>query len=210
MRKNAGFTLLELMVALVLFSFIGMGSYKMLVTVLDAREATARHADSLRALQRMLFTIDEDFTEIIRRPLPQQGKQSAGQEIYFSGGESGTLMRFTRQGWRPAFAEKQADLAEVAYLVKDGALMRRITPVPVIAGKETPPQTLVEKVTNIRIRFLDKKQVWHDKWPVYGKKLPTIPGLKLPRMIEQPVPQAVELFFTVPGYGEIRRLLVLP
>src|ERR1700722_3756848 len=52
MRRDAGFTLLELLVALTIFSLIGLGAHTMLHSILQARETEASHALHLPQLQK--------------------------------------------------------------------------------------------------------------------------------------------------------------
>ena len=47
-NKSQGFTLLEVMIAVAIFSLLAMGTYRMLSTVLKTDEVTRQHERDLR------------------------------------------------------------------------------------------------------------------------------------------------------------------
>jgi general secretion pathway protein J len=65
----AGFTLLELLVALAVFAFVSMMAYGGLRSVLDAREHTDRASRNLAELQLALTLMGRDLGHVVARPV---------------------------------------------------------------------------------------------------------------------------------------------
>ncbi|WP_420384147.1 type II secretion system protein GspJ [Novosphingobium sp.] len=60
----AGFTLIEMMVALLLFALISLAGVSLVETVARMQRATAGRADRLADIQRALFLVDADFSQL--------------------------------------------------------------------------------------------------------------------------------------------------
>lgn len=67
--RAAGFTLLELLVALAVFAFVSMMAYGGLRSVLDAREHTDRASRNLAELQLALTLMGRDLGHVVARPV---------------------------------------------------------------------------------------------------------------------------------------------
>lgn len=62
MKQSArGFTLLEVLIAIAIFALLGLGSYRMLHSVLNTDEATRRHELQLREVVRALYVLEQDL-----------------------------------------------------------------------------------------------------------------------------------------------------
>jgi general secretion pathway protein J len=111
---SRGFTLLELLISIAIFSTLGLGAYQMLQTVTRSHEnvqaATAGHTQLNFALSMMQKDLGQFVPRIIRdeygEPLPP---------ITFQ--ENDYVMEFTRLGWSNPAGRQRSNLQRVAYSV---------------------------------------------------------------------------------------------
>lgn len=123
-HTRLGFTLLELLVALTITVFIGIGSYAMLRSVTHAQAAAKRHSEQLVALQKAVWLMTEDFEQMLpssmnaappalgRTPLPL-GRTHPEYDI-----------QLTRKGWSNPLGLPRSNLMRVAYKL-DGQTLKR-------------------------------------------------------------------------------------
>ena len=78
MRKQHGFTLLELMVAMAIFAMLAVAGWQVFDSVNRARERAQFHADNLAVLQYAYLQLQQDMGQIIAYQAP--GGQSAGAD----------------------------------------------------------------------------------------------------------------------------------
>ena len=65
---SAGFTLIEMMVALLLFALISLAGVSLVETMARMQRATAGRADRLADIQRAMFLVDADFGQLASGP----------------------------------------------------------------------------------------------------------------------------------------------
>ncbi|WP_313328861.1 type II secretion system minor pseudopilin GspJ, partial [Stutzerimonas balearica] len=100
-RRTAGFTLLELLIAIALFALLGLGTYRMLEAVLRSDQATAEQEQRLRALSRAVWLFERDLQQVSPRPIRDAFGDEANAFIGQTAGEDGApLLELTRSGWR--------------------------------------------------------------------------------------------------------------
>lgn len=73
LHKQAGFTLLEVLVSIAVFSMIAMVSYSTLDTYIDHRERLGEHYGKLERLQRLFILLERDTQFIINRKVRNGG-----------------------------------------------------------------------------------------------------------------------------------------
>lgn len=159
-----GFTLLELMVAIVLFSMISTAAYKLFMSVTRAQETTRSVLDEMDKLQRAEIVLEKDLLQMTRRPVrDERGMQ---QPALKAPGPGGTLMEFTRSGWQNPLKAARSTLQRVAYAVEGNQLIRYYWPML----DRTPESTRVRQVVmsgvnGMKVRFLNDHRQWVSTWP---------------------------------------------
>lgn len=137
-RRTAttAFTLLELMVALVLFALVGMAAHRMLQAAITTQEKGRVQAQTLTALQKTMMQMMQDLT--------QSDPASLSSDATYA-------LSFQRRGWSNPLQLPRSDQLRISYAVRDGKLQRYYWP---IARREEAPQqqTLLEGVKDIRFR----------------------------------------------------------
>jgi general secretion pathway protein J len=164
-RRHAGFTLLELLVALSIFALLAAMAYGGLNTVLRERQLTEQQAVRLAQLQRTFLWLSRDLEQAINRPIRDE---YGDRQPALLGVEFGRYrLELTRGGWRNPAGRARSGLQRVAYGLRDGELVRVYWNVLDRAQDSEPFETaLLDGIDKLELRFLDDKQQWRDTWPV--------------------------------------------
>lgn len=199
LASQAGFTLLELLLALGIFALVSAMAYGGLRSVLEAHESLSVQTARLAALQKSFLQLARDLEQAVPRGI--RDAYGDAQRAFL--GEQdlalGTL-EFTRVG-RPNPARlTRSELQRVAYGVRDGNLHRWFWAV-LDRGDDRSPyeQTLLENVQELRIRYLDSQRTWQETWPPQQDFAQDSSSL----------PVAVEIVMEVTGVGSVTRLFRL-
>lgn len=67
--RSAGFTLVELLVALLLFALISVAGVSLVETIIGVERRTERRAERLAEIQRALFLVRSDFEQLSGGPV---------------------------------------------------------------------------------------------------------------------------------------------
>lgn len=193
-KNQRGFTLLEIIIAIGIFSLLALGANSVLTTVNSSNEISAVREAKLEQLQRAMLVIERDFLQIQSRVPRSQGSESrlvlSGGEFEFESDEYG--VGFVRGGWRnPQLRLKRSSLQNVAYRLQENRLERLHTNyVDVVIGTEPNVRVLLEGVTDFQVEVLREVQS-ELEWSQ------TIPDVDLP--------VAIAIIITTETFGVIRR-----
>lgn len=91
---EAGFTLLEVLVALILFALIALAGVALIDTVLDVQARTDGRLDRLADVERAMVVVTRDLTEIADAPLVGSAR-GIGFDRHGPGGVAGVSYRLT-------------------------------------------------------------------------------------------------------------------
>jgi general secretion pathway protein J len=195
-----GFTLIELMIALAIFAVLSAMTYGGLRAVLNARNHSEQQAERLASLQTALLIIGRDIEQTTPRAIRDVG--NGNQPAMMGGGTNtasitGSMLEFTRTGWRNPAGRARSNLQRVAYTVQNKQLLRMTWAALDQAPSQLPQTTvLLDKVNALEVRFLDQQMRWQLLWPLATTD--TAAQVILPR--------AVEVSIDVEGWGRIPRL----
>jgi general secretion pathway protein J len=197
-HRAAGFTLLELLVAVAILALVAVGSYRLLFDTIATRDAGLAHERALAALQRADMLMQRDLLQASPRPIRDEfGDVRPGFLL-----APERALEFTRRGWRNPLRETRSDLARVRYRLVGGQLLREHWLVLDRARDSAPVQTvLLDKVEELRVQVFAGGN-WTDTWPPLGDMQ------RDPRTL--PLPEAVEIRLKLQPWGEIRRVTLLP
>lgn len=110
----AGFTLVEALVALLIFSWLSLASYQVLDQVILAQEVNQRKSEQLRQYQRVSWQMARDFRQLVNRTVRDtNGDVLSALDI----GSGDYMIEFTRSGWQNPLQWPRSNLQRVAYSI---------------------------------------------------------------------------------------------
>jgi general secretion pathway protein J len=193
MKKNTGFTLVEVLIALFIFAIIASLMLTGLHAVLRSKKALDTHYAQLAELQLALTLMQRDFTQIVPRPITNS---SGVLEPPLLG--TVAVVNFTRAGVsNPLAVENRSTLQRITYQIQNGQLIR------ISAGQlDQLPNTgksqriLLQHISQAQFAYLDQNNQPREQWPLI------VNDMNLPR--------AIQVILTIPQLGSISRLFVIP
>lgn len=195
--RPAGFTLLELLVAMSIFAVISALALGGLNAVVGQQTLARAELAQLADLQRGFRLLTGDLAQIYPRYARDELGRSSELPL-LADGRGDYLVRFTRGGWTNPAELPRGTLQRVQYRLDDEKLIREYWPVvdhPL--GMEPRTEVLMEGVNEIEIAFLDEQAEWQLQWP----------PLRLADSGGAPRPRAVRLNLDLTEWGEIERLV---
>jgi general secretion pathway protein J len=186
-----GFTLIEMLIALIIFGMITAAGVTLLTLTVRTQETSERLLDTVSALRRTGALLNADLA----LAAPRVHRNGDGQPVAaFTGGNGGEalLMAFVRRGWEDENAFRSS-LQRVEYRLREGRLERwRYDAVDGAGHAVAMP--LLEGVRRVQLRYRDRDGSWRDRWdPTDAARLPT----------------AVEMVSDSEGQGQVRQLFLV-
>jgi len=122
MRTVSGFTLLELLIAMVIFSTMSLMAYAGLNSVLTSNRITEAYEKDLKGLQRSMMFLEKDIRQLVARPR-HAGYGESFAAVQTDLGLEGVL-EFTRSGNPNPAGVLRSSLQRVRYVLDEGELQR--------------------------------------------------------------------------------------
>lgn len=196
-HQQGAYTLIEIMIALFIFSVVSVIVVMSLQNILRVRATLQEKSAALAQLQKAMTIVSRDIEQIIDRPIRNE---SGRREFAFWGQEDGSqqTLTFTRAGWvNPGDSANRSTLQRVRYRFDKGQLLRATWSSLDRRENEMPSEKpLLSEIESIRWRYIDKENKSYTLWPATGST--------------SQLPSAVECNIVHPQWGEIRRLLIIP
>lgn len=186
-KLNLGFTLVEILIALTIFSIMAGITSSVLYSVFNARDKTTVHTQKLSEMQLALVIIEQDLSQILFKPVKTfEGKQTS---VFGLANE----VRFSRGGIaNPTMEKKQSSIVRVHYFVENEKLIRQ-SEAAVNRDLIIDPnqQILLNDVTKLQIEYINEAQMAQTSWA--QKKLP----------------YAIRLTIHTPYWGKLSQIFML-
>lgn len=203
--RAAGFTLLELLVAMGIFAIIGAMAMGGLNAVVGQATQAGIQNERLARLQRAMRLLSNDLGAIEPRFVRDQ--LGSGRELPVLADGRGTyLIRLTRGGWsNPAGLPHRGTLQRVQYRLEEGTLYREYWAVVDVGslGQEPRSEELLTGVREARFLFYDGKDTsgeWEQQWPPL-RSTAAGGGTR---------PRAIQVTLDLEDWGEIERIVEVP
>ncbi|HXH17267.1 MAG TPA: type II secretion system minor pseudopilin GspJ [Sphingomonas sp.] len=179
-HKEAGFTLIEVMVSLMIFGMIAAAGVAILSFSVKAQSATGAKLDDISALTRTMSILSADLAQASDRAT----RDEAGTRVPAFVGESGSgvtpMLRLVRAGWSNIDGAPRPSTQKVAYRVDAGTLQRIAYPM-IDGAQPLPPAALLTRVRQVALRYRIAG-AWNDRWDgASGRSLPDAMELTVQR-----------------------------
>ena len=192
MTRRAGFTLVEMLVALFIFGLLAAAGVTVMGYAVSSQTQVRSHMDRTAQFQRMRAILKADLAQAA----PRRTRGLDGQPTPFAfagGGSGGAVFILTRRGWENTDGRPRASLQYVEYRLID-ARLERSTRAALDGAPLGPPQILYEGVSSLRPAFLSR-----------GRWTPTWLGEPTTQL-----PDAVRLDMDLEGVGSVTQLFAVP
>ncbi|MFK4057759.1 type II secretion system minor pseudopilin GspJ [Brevundimonas sp. NPDC046655] len=192
MTRRTGFTLIEVMIALLIFALLAAAGVLVLSQSIDNRFVVKEATDRTAQLQRLRATLRADLGQAAPRRVRAANGQPAFAPILAAEAPGDPLLVLVRAGWSNPDGRPRASLQRVEYRLVEDRLERRVYPY-LDGARPGPPQILYQGVSAPSLAFISE-------------------GTEAPRFVptpDRPLPDAVRLDLTLEGYGPVRQLFVV-
>ena len=189
--KHKGFTLLEVLIAIAIFSIISLSSFSIFDTVLKGDEISKQRSERHNELQRAFLIIERDVLQIARRSIRLNGESPLNNFLQTSGDaftSDEQALAFVRHGWtNPNLLLPRSDMQAVAYRLVDETLERlHFNFVDAVVGEEPKVRPLIKNISELTFEYYDGKK-WQETWS------------------DKTLPLAIAIEVDTKDYGVIRR-----
>ncbi|CAI1654503.1 type II secretion system minor pseudopilin GspJ [Serratia entomophila] len=195
-RPQRGFTLVEMMLAIVIFSLLSLLALMIFQGVLKNSEIVQGKAAQMVQLQRALNAVERDFSHALARVPVNLAAQPGMPEFearQAADGAGNYRVMLIRHGWQnPGGRLPRSTLERVEYRLEQGWLTRLSYPElngPASAARRV---TLLAGVRRFQLRFYYQGE-WLAAWRASTW-----------------LPQAVEIAVDTGDLGPVRRIVLLP
>ena len=198
MKRQTGFTLIEILVAVAIFGLLSIAAYTVLDSGMRSKQQTETRLEHLAQLQRLFHTLNQDFQYIV----PRKTRNELGDLEPLLKGESDLAgeyfeLAFSRSHWRNPAGFRRSQLQYVQYRIEDKQIFRRHR-VFLDAAPNTPEidRLLAKDIESVRIQFKVQEEQWSDQWGRFSD--------------QASIPSAIRIQVTSALLGEIERYYHLP
>lgn len=193
MRRHAtGFTLVEMLVSLLIFSLLATAGVAVMAFTVDNRSGVSDRLQRLGDLQRTLGLLRQDLSQAAPRRV-RDGRGAPARSAFFGApeGQGDPVLAFSRRGWENPEGLARPSMQRVVWRLVDDRL-ERSAGAALDGAAPGPAQVVLEGVSELRLAYRHHGQ-WSPAWPGGHAA----------------VPDAVELRMQVEGIGELRQVFLM-
>ncbi|MDZ7791974.1 MAG: type II secretion system minor pseudopilin GspJ [Xanthomonadales bacterium] len=189
--KTGGYTLVEVLVAVMVFGILSASAYVALDALSRAAGGHRDRSEDFGALQLAVARMDADLRQLAARPVAAPAGRTEPALV----GEPRSL-RATRAGWANPAGLKRSTLQRFGWQLSGTEVQRVRWPVTdrVSEGRALT-ETVLPQVESLAFSYRDASGVWQERWPTDDA---------LARL-----PTAIEVLIDTRRFGRVRRVVVL-
>ena len=163
LKKILGFTLVEILVALLVFSVVGLLSARLLSQSVDNQNNLQDRGQRLAEIHRAMRVLQRDILQVSRRKI----RDAQGEELPALIVSDQGAIEFSRVGWRNPLRQPRSEVQRVGYRWQDEKVVRGYW-LTLDRSYDAEPafQTLLEDVETIEFFAVDQLGNEHKQWPL--------------------------------------------
>lgn len=194
---SAGFTLIEVLVAMAIFGVLTALAYGSLGEALNDSEMLTERMTRLQNIQRTMTYLSTDLLQAAPRPVRADLGQN--EPALLSSFASEFALQLTHNGWPNSAGVPRSTQQRTAYRIEDEELIRYHWNVLDRTVNNIPVATvLMENIDSLTFRFLRENGDWSDQWP---------PVTVQTTSNSNSLPRAVAITLVLPDQGELTRVV---
>jgi general secretion pathway protein J len=190
---EAGFTLVELLVSLLIFGMLGAAGVALLSFSVTSQGAAEERLRALSQVRRAHALLTADLAQASSRTSRDQAGTVRPAFEGGAGGEGAAALAFVRRGWENYDGAPRSSLQKVEYRLAGGRI-ERVAFRFVDGAQGLPPTPIIDGVTSLTMRYRDDQGRWRDRWDAIAS---------------DDLPLAVEMVATTRANGIVRQLFLV-
>jgi general secretion pathway protein J len=203
-RQSRGFTLLEILIALFIFTIVTMLLSGALRTVMNAEIGTSKNADRLRQMQMAILMLSRDIEQTANRPITAA---SGGMQMALVGDARGFTSTHAGVADSIGVTNTRSALQRKHYYLNGTTLERGTWSVlDQVPTSKPVRRILVNNVVAVRFQYLGPDGIFYNNWPPPQETQ----QIKTAVPTQAPLPRAVRIFFKMMNWGEMSVLFIIP
>jgi general secretion pathway protein J len=208
MKREHGFTLIELVVAILIMGIVFALGYGTLNQAVGNRDIVNANAERLQALQFTMRSLVQDFSQLMPRPVRDPLGESF-QPALLGQASSASL---TRGGWMNPAGVQRSTLQRVRYVLEDGKLYREQWLVLDATLDPLPTRRMMmDGVRAFSLRYMSANHDWQQNWPPQVQQTQQVqPAQPNQAGALRWRPIAVEVTLETQDFGTVVRVIEVP
>lgn len=198
MKKIRGFTLIEILVALMVFAILATITSSSLYYAFNTRTRVNEQAKLLNSLQLAMSIIQQDTSQIVQRAA--RGNEMRLFPMIIA---QVHYLEFTRDGnLNPKSVEKRSTLKRVALVCDEGKLLHRTwTSLDPTDRNVYQDRVLLDNLSECHFNYLNKNLQFLAEWREQSA---------VENQRAEPFPKAIQINFTLKDWGKMSQLFIIP
>jgi general secretion pathway protein J len=197
-KVSAGFTLIEVLVAMSIFGVMSLLAYLSLSQTLLNAELLTHRMDRLQAIQRTMRFLSSDFASAVPRPVREEIGPGYQPAVVVSAANDFALA-ITHGSWNNPAGLPRSTQQRTVYLLDEDRLLRvYYTVLDASYSNNAISTELLDGIESIEFRMMQDNGDFVPQWPPIGLQGPARFTIR---------PRAVEIILRLEEEGEIRRIV---
>ena len=162
-NNTLGFTVVEILVALLVFAVVGLLSTRLLSQSIDNQNNLQDRGQRLAEIHRAMRVLQRDIVQLSRRKI----RDAQGEELPALIVSDQGAIEFSRVGWRNPLRQPRSEVQRVGYRWQDEKIIRGYW-LTLDRSYDAEPayQSLLENVEAIEFFAVDQLGNEHKQWPL--------------------------------------------
>jgi general secretion pathway protein J len=190
-QESYGFTLIEILITLFIFSILSVILISALGNVINIQSGTENKARRLRQLQLTLLIMSRDIEQAVNRPIINSSGKEEGAFIGKPDSFALTHMGLAN----PPGTVARGSLQRSAYTLNENGLSRLTWLTLDQASKAKPlSRHLLDNVSKLHFEYLDQQGRFYDQWPLADNEV---------------LPVGVKVNLTIKKWGNVTQFYLI-